>query len=137
MIPKREIAMENDATEKTIQTTTTRENGEEDKGNAKMSSSPSSSPSSLKKEERCVSVKTPPPPPPPVEETKEEEEEEETQEEKEDEMDEDFHVRDVDATTPSRMHRPRNSAQKRKSSFWDGVLSSAAVGEVAMPKFGR
>ena len=32
VIPKREIAMENDATEKTIQTTTTRENGEEDKG---------------------------------------------------------------------------------------------------------
>ena len=115
--------MENDATEKTIQTTTTRENGEEDKGNAKMSSSPSSSPSSLKKRKKDVSVKTPPPPPPPVEETKEEEEEEETQEEKEDEMDEDFHVRDVDATTPSRMHRPRNSAQKRKlEAFGDSVL---------------
>ena len=137
MIPKREIAMENDATEKTIQTTTTRENGEEDegkqeeedKGNAKMSSSsPSSSPSSLKKRKKDVSVKTPPPPP--VEETKEEEEEEETQEEKEDEMDEDFHVRDVDATTPSRMHRPRNSAQKRKlEAFGDGVLNGAAVDE--------
>jgi len=138
VIPKREIAMENDATEKTIQTTTTRENGEEedkgkqeeeDKGNAKMSSSsPSSSPSSLKKRKKDVSVKTPPPPP--VEETKEEEEEEETQEEKEDEMDEDFHVRDVDATTPSRMHRPRNSAQKRKlEAFGDGVLNGAAVDE--------
>ena len=136
VIPKREIAMENDATEKTIQTTTTRENGEEDKGkqeeedkgNAKMSSSPSSSPSSLKKRKKDVSVKTPPPPP--VEETKEEEEEEETQEEKEDEMDEDFHVRDVDATTPSRMRRPRNSAQKRKlEAFGDGVLNGAAVDE--------
>ena len=38
-------------------------------------------------------------------------------------MDEDFHVRDVDATTPSRMHRPRNSAQKRKlEAFGDGVF---------------
>jgi hypothetical protein len=82
----------------------------------------------LKKRKKDVSVKTPPPPP--VEETKEEEEEEETQEEKEDEMDEDFHVRDVDATTPSRMHRPRNSAQKRKlEAFGDGVLNGAAVDE--------
>ena len=45
-------------------------------------------------------------------------------------MDEDFHVRDVDATTPSRMHRPRNSAQKRKlEAFGDGALNGAAVDE--------